>query len=342
MSETDGVLPPIENAMFLAGATASGKTALGVRLAREMNAEIISLDSIAVYRGMDIGTAKPTAAERGGIPHYLIDVVEPWEEYSIALYLKAAREAARTIRRRGKNVLFVGGTPLWLKGCLRGIFEGPPADSELRAALNRQEDDAPGSLFSRLEEVDPAAAARIHPNDRRRLIRALEVFEKTGRAISDFQKQFDAVPAAEEKTADNLNEKASVKNVEKTAKKAAETANGRFGNRLLILSRPRAELYERINRRVDAMMAAGFLDEVRGLLRLEKPLSKTALAGVGYRELTAVLEGRMEYAAAVEAIKQSTRNFAKRQETWFRSFPEAEILSPDSPFFFNDKGRGAV
>ena len=317
MSETDGLLPPIENAVFLAGATASGKTAFGVRLAREMNAEIISLDSIAVYRGMDIGTAKPTSAEREGIPHYLIDVVEPWEEYSIALYLKAAQEAARTIRRRGKNVLFVGGTPLWLKGCLRGIFEGPPADPELRAELNRLEDGAPGTLYARLEEVDPAAAARIHQNDRRRLIRALEVYEKTGRAITDFQKQFRDTPTDQKETTGN------------SAEKTPEKTNGRFGNRLLILSRPRTELYERINRRVDAMMAAGFMDEVRGLLRLEKPLSKTALAGVGYRELIAVLEGRMEYAAAVEAIKQSTRNFAKRQETWFRSFPEAEILSAD-------------
>ena len=297
MSEPDALLPPIENATFLTGATASGKTALGVRMARELGAEIISLDSIAIYRGMDIGSAKPTLAEREGIAHHLIDIVDPWEEYSIALYLKAASQAAREIRRRGKNVLFVGGTPLWLKGCLYGLFEGPAADSAFRLAMDALEKERPGALYERLQSVDPVSAARLHPNDRRRLIRALEVYEITGRPISEFQKQFDAPPKAR-------------------------------GNRLLILTRPRAELYDRINRRVDAMREAGFLDEVRRLLQLERPLSRTALSGVGYRELIEVAEGRTEPDAAFEAIKISTRHFAKRQETWFRSFPDAEIITP--------------
>ena len=172
---------------------------MGVELARRIGAEIVSLDSMALYRGMDIGTAKPTAAERRDVPHHLIDVIDPHEEFSLAQYVAAAARAAAEIAGRGRQVLFVGGTPLYLKGLLRGIFEGPPADWPLRRRL--ADEAAPSGdnwLHQRLAEVDPAAAARLHPNDTRRLIRAIEVFEKTGRPISQWQRQFDVGrPAAE-------------------------------------------------------------------------------------------------------------------------------------------------
>lgn len=299
------ILAPIRNALFLTGPTAGGKTKIGVSLAQKLNAEVVSLDSMAIYRKMDIGTAKPTQEERGGIPHHLIDIVEPWEEFSLADYLKAAHKTSEDIRSRGKTPLFVGGTPLYLKAALYGIFEGPPADPSFRAEQTERETIKPGTLHRELALIDPAAAERIHPNDTRRLIRGLEVFHKTGRPISAFQTQFKK-------------DRPNVDNI------------------VFALSWPREALYERINGRVDKMMAEGFLDEVRGLLSLDKPLSRTALQGVGYRELIDVIENKASLSESVEKIKQLTRNFAKRQETWFRSLsgmisiPVSDPIDPNS------------
>lgn len=184
---------------FLAGSTASGKSAVGMELAGRIGAEIVSLDSIALYRGMDIGTAKPSVQDRREVPHHLIDILDPHEEFSLAQYIEAAGRVAAEISGRGRQVLFVGGTPLYLKGLLRGVFQGPPADWELRRRLAdeaRQHGDV--WLHEHLAAIDPVAAARLHPNDTRRLIRAIEVFEKLGRPISEWQRQFeiDAQPSS--------------------------------------------------------------------------------------------------------------------------------------------------
>ena len=285
---------------FLTGPTAAGKTGVGVELARRIGAEIVSLDSMAVYRAMDIGTAKPTPDQRRAVPHHLIDIIEPHEDFSLAQYLEAAHRCVEQIRGRGREVLFVGGTPLYLKALLRGIFDGPAADWELRRRL---EDDArrdgPESLHRRLAQVDPVSAERLHPSDTRRVIRALEVFEKTGEPISRFQRQFDR---------------------QFDAAGPAETS------RVFVLEWPREQLVERIDRRVDRMFAAGLVEEVRGLLARAKPPGRTAAQAVGYREVIEHLRGRHDLAETIELVKTHTRQFAKRQGTWFRSLSECRSV----------------
>src|SRR6185312_14036322 len=175
---------PFHRAFYLTGPTASGKTAVGVALACRLGAEVVAMDSTTIYRGMDIGTAKPTMAERGGIPHHLIDVIDPWESASVADYLGWAREAIRGIEGRGRRVLFVGGTALYLKALLRGLFAGPGSDPELRRRLEEEADaEGDAALHRRLAGLDPSTAARLHPNDRRRVVRALEVIAMSGRPL---------------------------------------------------------------------------------------------------------------------------------------------------------------
>ncbi len=330
----------VRDCWFLTGPTASGKSAAGVELARRIDAEIVSLDSMALYRRMDIGTAKPTAEQRRAVTHHLVDAIEPWEEFSLARYVEEAARAAAEIAGRGRQALFVGGTPLYLKGLLRGIFEGPPADWELRRRLVDEARTRGGDwLHRRLAEVDPATAARLHPNDERRLIRALEVFEKTGRPISELQRQFEVGRTTEE-------------------------------CRVFVLDWPREELYVRIEQRVDEMFAAGLVEEVRRLLAHSplalseragqkngplalwervrvraddeahaphpRPLSqrergdslsRTARQAVGYREVIEHLEGRRVLAETVELVKLHTRQLAKRQMTWFRSLSECRFVA---------------
>jgi len=230
------VVPMSADCWYLTGPTASGKTVVGVALARLIGAEIVSMDSMALYRGMDIGTAKPSPQQRAAVPHHLVDVLEPHQQFSLASYLAAADRAAEDIRNRGKQVLFVGGTPLYLKGLLRGIFHGPPADWQFRKRLQAEAArQPPGWLHQQLARVDPQAAARLHPNDTRRLIRALEVFTKTGTPISQLQQQFDKGAPADQR-------------------------------RVFVLDWPRDELYRRIEQRVDQMFAAGLVEEVQRLL----------------------------------------------------------------------------
>jgi tRNA dimethylallyltransferase len=280
---------------FLTGPTASGKSAVGTELARRINAEIISLDSMAVYRGMNVGTAKPSATERQGIPHHLIDIVDPWEDFSVAQYLALADDAVRQIGRRGREVLFVGGTPLYLKALLRGLFSGPAADWALRRNLEEIAGcNGTAELHRRLAAVDPAAAAKLHPNDVRRLIRALEVHHRTGRPISEQQRQFDA-QAADHRP-------------------------------VFVLDWPRETLRERIDKRVEAMFAAGLVDEVRSLLAAERPLSRTAGQALGYRDVFEHLTGKYDLATTIDLVKLHTRQFAKRQLTWFRSLAECRWL----------------
>ncbi len=282
---------------FLTGPTASGKSAVGVELARRIGAEIISLDSIALYRGMDIGTAKPTVQERRDVPHHLIDVLDPHEEFSLAQYIEAAGRVAAEIAGRGRQVLFVGGTPLYLKGLLRGVFAGPPADWELRRRLaDKARLHGSARLHERLSAIDPVAAARLHPNDTRRLIRAIEVFEKTGRPISELQRQFEIARPAEE-------------------------------CRVFVLDWPRAELCDRIDRRVEQMFSAGLIEEIRKLLSGPRPLGRTARQAVGYREVIEHLEGRHTLTETIELVRRHTRQLAKRQCTWFRSLSECRFIA---------------
>lgn len=289
--------PPVQHCRFLTGPTGSGKTGVGVELAQKLDAEIISMDSMALYRGMDIGTAKPTAVERAAVPHHLVDLIGPDEEYSLAQYVATAHEKADEIRERGRSVLFVGGTPLYLKGLLRGLFKGPPADPAFRRALEEEaQRREPGWLHARLAQVDPASAERLHPNDARRIIRALEVADKTGMPMSDWQQQFNRLPE--------------------------ET-----GNLVYVLDWPRHELSGRIDRRVDEMFAAGLVEEVRGLMTLAPPLSRTARQAVGYREVIEHLEGRRGLDETIALVKQHTRQLAKRQGTWFRSLPESRYVA---------------
>lgn len=282
--------------LFLTGPTASGKTAVAIPLARRFNAEIISLDSMAVYRGMDIGTAKPTRQERDLVPHHLIDVVDPDDEFSIAIYLRMAEEAARDIESRGKRVLFVGGTPLYLKALLRGIDEGPPADWEFRReVLEEARQVGVERLHQRLEQVDPLSAARLPPTDTRRIIRALEVHRATGVPISHGQLHFDEVAASPPM-------------------------------QVFALHWPRDILHARIHARVEAMFAAGWIEETRRLWSGTSSLGRTASQAVGYREIVAHLQGELDLATTIERVKARTRRYAKRQLTWFRGMEECHFV----------------
>ena len=287
---------------FLTGPTATGKSDVAIELARRVDAEIVSLDSMALYRGMDIGTAKPTAEQRRAVPHHLIDVLEPHEEHSLAQYVEAAGCCAAEIAGRGRQALFVGGTPLYLKGLLRGIFEGPPADWELRRQLTDQARQHGAEwLHGQVARIDPVAAARLHPNDTRRLIRALEVHRKTGRPISHWQRQFDV------------------------GRPAADC-------RVFVLDWPKPQRDARIEQRVQWMFAAGLVDEVRRLLTGPRPMSRTARQAVGYREVIEHLEGRRDLDETVALVQQHTRQLAKRQSTWFRSLGECRFVPVSSPF----------
>ena len=294
--------PPIWDAWYLTGPTASGKSGLALTLAQRLNAEIVSMDSMAVYRHMDVGTAKPTAEQRAAVPHHLIDLVDPNDDYSLSCFVQDAHRVHREIRERGKQVLFVGGTPLYLKSLLRGMFQGPPADWEFRKHVEVDVDQfGIDELRKRLWQVDPLTAHKLHPNDVRRMIRALEVAKITGRPLSHLQAQFE---------------------------------NGLPGDRIrvFVLGLERSWLHQRINERVDMMFAQGLVDEVRGLLMRYGALQGTARQAVGYKEVIQHLNDELDLATAVEHVKAHTRQFARRQEIWFRSLSECRRIdvAPDA------------
>lgn len=269
---------------------------MGISLAKRLGAEIISMDSMAIYRGMDIGTAKPTADERAKVPHHLLDIVDPAEEYSVAQYVEAAASAVADIRARGRVPLFVGGTPLYLKALLRGLFEGPPPNWKLRRQIEAElAEVGQQALHDRLAQIDPLAASHIHPHDTRRLIRALEVFRATGEPISHQQLTFEEGRPAHQ-------------------------------CRVFVLRRRREELHARIEGRVEAMIDAGLVDEVRRLTSAGRQLGLTARQAVGYREVLAYLAGDYCHQEMVHRIKARTRRFAKRQGTWFRSLSECRFV----------------
>jgi tRNA dimethylallyltransferase len=313
--------PPALDCWYLSGATAAGKTKVGVELALRLNAEIISLDSMAVYRDMNIGTAKPAAEDRKRVPHHLIDLVPPSDDFSLSEYIDAAHAKIAEVKARGREVLFVGGTPLYLKSLLRGVYQGPPADWEFRRQVDQELQALPlAALHQRLQVIDPLLAAKLHPHDKRRIVRGLEVFRLTGQRLSHLQTQFDEGRPA-----------AAVK--------------------VFVLSWPRDELHRRIDARVEQMFAAGLIDEVRGLVARYGALSRTARQAVGYREVLELVEGagfRVQGSGdsgpesglrgqppppasdsignCLDRVKARTRQFARRQETWFRALSECRFV----------------
>jgi len=282
----------------LVGPTGSGKTELSLQLATRWNAEIVNADSRQVYRRLDIGSAKPTAAQRALAPHHLLDVVDPEELFDCARYRQLASAAIADITRRGKRVLLVGGTGLYLKVLLRGVFAGPSRDPVLRARLESQEATEPGSLHRQLGTIDPATAARVHAHDRMRVIRALEVWELTGKPISAWQAEHAFAEAP-------------------------------FETLLLGLSLPRAELYARVTARCETMVRHGLIEEVQALYASGLDPALPALRSLGYREIGEYVRGSCDLPAALAAMAQATRRFAKRQLTWFRADPRIVWCAPE-------------
>ncbi|MHC4306397.1 MAG: tRNA (adenosine(37)-N6)-dimethylallyltransferase MiaA [Planctomycetota bacterium] len=283
--------------------TAGGKTELAIDVAGSLpgdpvGGECICADSMQVYRGMDIGTAKPTAEQRAAVPHHLLDLLDPREEgFSVDTWLGLAREAIAEVRRRGRYPIVVGGTNLYVQALLEGMADGPAPDAELRTELEAAD---PAALRRRLEVIDPAAAQRIHPNDRKRTIRAVEVYELTGRRISDMQQQW-------------------------------HRGASRQDVRIIGLEYSVESINARINARVRAMISGGLVDEVRGLVASGGP-GRQAAEALGYRQILDHLAGRLSLEEAVEQIKIRTRRYARQQRTWLRRFrvhPQSEWLAAD-------------
>ena len=286
-----------QDMICVAGPTASGKTALAVELALRLGGEVISCDSMQIYRGMDIGTAKPTVEEMRGVPHHLLDVADPDEAFSVSRYVALADAAVQDIRSRGRLPIVAGGTGLYMDSLVLGRAFAPFPETGKRQALEREaEEGGIEPLLARLRAVDPAAAERLHPSDRKRIIRALEVYEETGRTITQHNEESKRLPP----------------------KYKALWLGLRF--------EPRALLYERIDRRVLQMMDQGLVREVEGLLRRGISPKATAMQAIGYKEIAAALHGACTMDEAVAAIQQGSRRYAKRQLTWFRRNPELHWL----------------
>lgn len=290
MAETSPIL-------VILGPTASGKSTLAMEVARRVGGEVLSVDSMQVYRGMDVGTAKPTPAERAEVRHHLLDVVTPDQAFTVARFVESADAVIADARRRGVPLIATGGTPLYYKALFEGLFDGPGADEAIRAKLR----DVPNAeLHARLTAIDPPAAARIHANDQKRLVRALEVYELTDRPISSFQTHW-------------------------TNPEPRHTATW------VGLDWDREVLNKRINARAKQMLSGGWVEEVRTLLTAYDGLSSTAAEATGYKELTGYIRGNRSLEDAIEQVKITTRQLARRQMKWFRRFPGVRWMSGDAP-----------
>jgi tRNA dimethylallyltransferase len=294
--------PPV---VVVTGPTASGKTPVAIELARRFDGEIVNADSMQVYRGMDIGTAKPAAEQRAGAPHHLLDVVDPDDRYSAGRYLREAREAAATIHGREKLVLLTGGTGLYIRAFLEGLIDTGDADPELRAALEAEHEQAaaagePRRLHDRLAHLDPVAAERIHPNDLKRTIRALELIEQGGK------------PASAQRGGHGF-------------------ADRPYRTLHLALDPGVPALKRRINARCVAMLEAGLLQEVRGLVERGYGFDLRPMQAIGYRHMRAVVEGDSTLEMVLPALQSDTRRFARRQRTWLRKVPDARWMDPVQP-----------
>ena len=297
-------MPEKKPILIIAGPTAVGKTDASILLARELGAEIVSADSMQIYRGMDIGTAKPTGEQRRLVYHHMIDIAEPDQPYSVGDYLRDARMALDGILASDGIPIVVGGSGLYIRALMRGLFHGPPADLELREQLLRREAEGEsGILYSDLVKVDPESAVKIHPNDLRRTIRALEVFYLRDRKLSDFHEEH-----------------------------AFQDKPYRF--RLLFLVRSKVELYGRIEQRVDQMLAEGLEAEVKALMDRGFRPDLIAMQGLGYKQFIEHYLGKLSREETITLLKRDTRRYAKRQFTWFRREPDAcwvDVTGIDQP-----------
>ena len=281
--------------LLVLGVTASGKGGLAFDLADTMDAEIISVDSMKVYRRMDIGTAKPSKQARERIKYHLIDIVEPSEAFSVGSFLETAQQAIKQIENRKKKIIAVGGTALYIKALLYGLFEGPGTDEKIRSELRAIADAGGlGELYRQLLIIDPVAAGRISPNDAKRIIRALEVYKISGKPISSLQQQW--------------------------------TGRQTGGWTIIGLRRQKSIESKNINKRVKKMLADGLVDEVKKLLAEDKPLSKQERCAIGYAEIIDYLNGKTNLEDAVELIKKNSRRLAKSQRTWFKTFRDVNWL----------------
>lgn len=283
--------------IYLAGCTASGKSAVALELARRLDGEIISVDSMQVYRGLDIGTAKPSRSEQSEIPHHLIDVADLAESFDAARFVRLARNAEDSILARGKRVIYCGGTGLYFKALIAGVGSAPPGDAKVRQELGNLERE---EMLLELKAKDPETFTKIDQENPRRLIRALEVIRLTGRPFSEFQSDWKAEQ----------------------------------GGRWFGLERQRKDLVERINRRVDAMFEQGLLEETRGLMERGLERNPTSMQAIGYRQVVEHLRGERGLPETIELVKVKTRQFAKRQNTWFKRQLKLEwlpIVSHDTP-----------
>ena len=285
--------------IIICGPTGVGKTAVGIQLAEKLDGEIISADSMQIYRYMDIGTAKPTADEQSRIPHHMIDIVDPDENFDAVRFAEMARDKVMQLHQRGVMPLVVGGTGLYIKALLQGLFQSNPVDPKTRERLMKEAvENGSGILYDRLKRVDPDTADRLHPNDSHRIIRALETIESTGRSISEHQQ-------------------------------AHGFTDEPFNALKICLQIDRQKLYDRIDQRVDFMIEAGFVDEVKKLLGMGYSADLKSMQSIGYRHMADFLEGRLSWDECVRTLKRDTRRFAKRQFTWFGADQQIQWYEPD-------------
>lgn len=290
-------MPDQSKVIVITGPTASGKSSLAIELAQKLDGEIVSADSMQVYRKLDIGTAKPTSAERALVPHHLLDICEPGERFSVAAYLELARAAIRDIQSRGKQVIVCGGTGLYIKALAEGlVFDEEDEDLSVRHKLQaRLEEEGRQALYDELYHLDPQAAEATHPNNESRVIRSLEIIYKKGQTASAYR--------------------------ESVAK-----ADNEFSFTVFLPDYSRTYLYQRINRRVDQMIEQGLLDEARYVMALNLESGSTALQAIGYKELFPFLRGEESLDESIERLKMATRRYAKRQLTWYRPLTWVQYL----------------
>ena len=288
----------MDNIICIAGPTASGKTALSIALAQELDAEVVSCDSMQVYKHMDIGTAKPTIEERAGIVHHMLDVAEPDAEFSVSRYCEMATPIVEDILHRGKTAIIVGGTGLYMDALIRGNAFAPCPSTGMRKKLEAQADaEGMEAMLTLLRSIDPDSAERLHPADRKRIIRALEVYYETGETITEHNRRTQTLPP-------------------------------RFQPLWLALEdADRSTLYARIDRRVECMVQSGLLEEIQNLLDLGIPERSTAMQAIGYKEFLSALRGECSIPEAVAQVQQASRHYAKRQLTWFRRNPNIHWLT---------------
>lgn len=285
--------------VVICGPTGVGKTGFAIVLARPLGAEIVGADSMQIYRRLDIGTAKPTAEERAMVVHHMVDIVDPDEDFDAVAYARQADACISRLAERDIVPFVVGGTGLYVKALIHGLTEAAPTDAAVRERLqNELQGSSVNAMHQRLQTADPRSAQRIHPNDRYRILRALEVVEITGRSIADFHK-------------------------------AHGFAASRYDALYIGLTMPREKLYERINRRVEMMLEEGFVDEVRTLLNQGCGPRLKSIQSLGYRHMVDYLRGRLTWDEAVRTMKRDHRRYAKRQMTWFGANPDVNWLTPD-------------